>query len=269
LNPFELAQMLELTESNAMRELLGALAELAVGGIEALEIDGAVCAVIAPIPTEAYNRAIGIGMRQPATEETVNRITRLYEERVLPSCIQVSPQAQPRELIHWLKSRGYEVANHWAKFYRPTAESPALTTNLQIEEIGPSRAHDYGSVMARGFGMPDEAGTALSLLAGRPEWRLYVAYDGETPVGAASLFLGGPAADLFGSATLPTHRGQGIQSALMARQIRDAAAHGLEWVITETEPATDSNPSYRNMVRAGFELAYRRPSYLRPAPPPP
>jgi len=64
--------------------------------------------------------------------------------------------------------------------------------------------------------------------------------------------------------TLPAFRRRGGQGAIMARRIRDAVQLGCRWVITETgEDLPDRpNPSYHNMLRAGFSLAYQRPNYL-------
>lgn len=70
-------------------------------------------------------------------------------------------------------------------------------------------------------------------------------------------------------ATLESHRGQGSQSAIFARRIRAAADLGVKLLITETgeELPDRPNPSYRNMLRAGFRLAYPRQNWLEPATP--
>jgi len=41
-------------------------------------------------------------------------------------------------------------------------------------------------------------------------------------------------------------------------------ALGCKWFVTETgeETADEPNPSYHNMLRSGFELAYLRPNYV-------
>ena len=74
----------------------------------------------------------------------------------------------------------------------------------------------------------------------------------------------GEVGGLLGAATLPPERGRGAQGALMARRMRDAAEMGCKWVITETGEETPDlpNPSYRNMVRLGFKLAYFRQNYI-------
>jgi hypothetical protein len=60
-----------------------------------------------------------------------------------------------------------------------------------------------------------------------------------------------------------------VQAAMFARRISDAGAvRNSEMVCnrlvteTDTETADRPSPSYRNMVRAGFQLAYNRPNYV-------
>ena len=70
-------------------------------------------------------------------------------------------------------------------------------------------------------------------------------------------------------ATVPSHRGKGAQGALLARRIADANESGARATVTETgrpEPGEEAkHPSYRNILRAGFEEAYVRINYRPPA----
>jgi len=52
----------------------------------------------------------------------------------------------------------------------------------------------------------------------------------------------------------------------MARRLHDGTALGCRWFVTETgeDLAAKPNPSYHNMLRVGFRLAYQRPNYLLP-----
>ena len=50
----------------------------------------------------------------------------------------------------------------------------------------------------------------------------------------------------------------------MSQRIKDALQLGCATVHTETAGVTaenPTNPSYRNMIRAGFHPAYQRPTY--------
>jgi ribosomal protein S18 acetylase RimI-like enzyme len=91
----------------------------------------------------------------------------------------------------------------------------------------------------------------------------YVAYAGDEPAGAGSMIVNGEFCHLFNAATLPEFRRRGAQSAIMARRIEEGIKQGCRWFMTETDEDTpeNSNPSYRNMLRTGFQLAYLRPNY--------
>ena len=58
----------------------------------------------------------------------------------------------------------------------------------------------------------------------------------------------------FGNAeTFPRFRRRGCQLALLNHRIREAAAMGCEWAVSDTEQGTIS---HRNMERAGMKMAY-------------
>ncbi len=82
-----------------------------------------------------------------------------------------------------------------------------------------------------------------------------------SPAGCCS--ASGGAGWLGVAATRIEYRGRGAQSALLAARIDRARQIGLELVVTETGAPEhgEPGPSYRNILRAGFEPAYVRPNY--------
>jgi hypothetical protein len=66
------------------------------------------------------------------------------------------------------------------------------------------------------------------------------------------------------AATLPQFRKRGAQGALMSRRLQDGIEAGCKWFVTETGRDTPEhpNPSYHNMARTGFKLAYDRPNFM-------
>ena len=93
-------------------------------------------------------------------------------------------------------------------------------------------------------------------------------FDGDTPVSTAAMRIADGVAWFGFGATSESHRGRGGQSAMFARRLRDARDAGCRFAIVETgkETAEDPNPSYRNMVRSGFQLAYFRHNWVRKGP---
>jgi GNAT superfamily N-acetyltransferase len=89
--------------------------------------------------------------------------------------------------------------------------------------------------------------------------RLLATVDGERAGGAATNYHEGAAA-LCGDATLPRFRGRGVQTALIARRLRDAREAGCDLAIACVIPGSGS---HRNYERLGFRLAYMRVNVMR------
>jgi GNAT superfamily N-acetyltransferase len=155
----------------------------------------------------------------------------------------------------------------WAKFIRG-AEPFAARTDLLVREIGLDHADAFGEVTTKGFGMPPFVAPWLAALVGRPRWRCFLAFDGDAPVGAGAAYIDKPAAWLGIGATLPSHRGRGAQGAILAARIDAAVRDGCTVLTTETGIPHDSEagPSFKNIQRAGFRVAYARPNLRRAAP---
>ncbi len=232
-------------------------------GTEVRRIGGAMALVAARLPLSLFNRVIGLGIAAPATEAMVDEIAALYRGAGVKGMVQLSPAAPP-QLAGWLEARGFRRGDGWAKFYRPPTPPPSITTSLRVAPIGPEHAAAFAQIVCTAFEMPPELGPLVSAHIGQAGWHDYLAFDDDQPVAVGTMYLQDGIASLLIGATLPSHRGRGGQGAIMARRIADALALGCRWLTTETddETADHPNPSYHNMVRTGFQLAYVRPNYM-------
>ena len=131
--------------------------------------------------------------------------------------------------------------------------------------MGPDRAEDFARIVVAAFEFDPTLAPFAWAPMGRPGWSHYLGFDGADAVAAGALFVTADVAWLGYGATLESHRGRGGQSALFARRLADARIAGCRLAITETGEDTpeEPNPSYRNMLRAGFELAYFRSNWVR------
>lgn len=200
------------------------------------------------------NRAVGLGVDRPATEDDVDAIVAAMGAGIT-YYVSVAPSAQPAELPVWLEARGLEPGWGWMAFRRGVDELPVPATDLRLEEVGePGQARAFAEIVCAGFGLPDEL---VPTIARAPEagWLCWLALDGDEPASAAAMYVAEGAGYLGFGATLPEHRGKGAQTALLAARIRRAAALGCDAVLTETGERRDGLPSnsYRNILRAGFE----------------
>jgi GNAT superfamily N-acetyltransferase len=267
----DVAYWAEMSEALAFADIFRATAGLPddpLGAIVSEPGDGAAFA-FTKIDISLFNRAIGIGVARPAVASDVDDVVAFFDgaERAV-SVVQLAPHAAPPEAIGWFEARGYNRGRTWVKMWHDLASIPEGTTDLRIERVGREGADDVGRIGAEAFELPPILAQAFGAAAGMPRWTHYLGFDGETPVSSAGLWIRDGVAWLGGGATLPSHRGRGGQSAMFAERLRDARDAGCRFAITETgeETAEEPNPSYRNMVRAGFQLAYGRRNWIRQRP---
>jgi GNAT superfamily N-acetyltransferase len=162
-----------------------------------------------------------------------------------------------------LRARGFVAGYPWQKFARGL-ERVEARTDLRIADA--DSPADFGSAFAEGYGLPFPVADFAAAVVGRPNWHCLVAYDERRPVAAGALFESGEAGWLGAAATVPSHRGRGAQSAILAARVERARERGLRMLVTETGVPRDGRPgaSYRNLVRSGFEPTYVRPNYASP-----
>jgi ribosomal protein S18 acetylase RimI-like enzyme len=213
----------------------------------------------------AQNRVLGLGLEYRASDEElraiVHALDRIGSRRYF---VPVAPTLHNGDLGERVERLGLRRYNAWMRLSRELTSLPsAPPTEFEIRLIDRSEAAVFGRLVADAFGWP-----ALDPLAaatvGRPRWQHYLAYDRDRAVAAAAMCVVGPAAWFGFAATHEGARGRGAQKALVVRRLQDAAAAGCRWVSVETAQLTPEKdaPSFRNLRRLGFEVAYERPNYL-------
>jgi GNAT superfamily N-acetyltransferase len=234
-------------------------------GASAGEVGGAFCLRLEAAPTSGmFNRALGLGLREPASEGGIGEIASFFGDGI-GWCLALSPQAEPPEVPSWLERLGFTRGYGWAKFSRCTDDAPETQTDLRIERVKQGDA--FADAFVRGYGTPDFFRGWVSRLAGRDGWHCFVAFDRDTPAATGALFVSGTVGWLGIAATVPEYRRRGAQGAILSARLEAAREAGCEIVVTETGELQEGRPSssYRNIVRAGFEEAYVRPNYLSSA----
>ena len=267
MNSQHLAELVELGEAEAYADFFAAAPP--DWNYRVKRIGGAVCLFAPDMPAMIFNRVIGLGVREAATEAMLGEIVTQYRDsgaRVYG--VQLSPMARPPDLARWLDARHYTINDYWAKVYRAIDQPIEVATTLRIDVIDRSQAAEAAHVICTAFGLPSSLSAWIETCVGRPSWQYYAAFDADRVVATGALFVRGEVGWLGMGSTYPEFRRRGAQGALMARRIRDAAALGCRWVITETgeDVPQQPNPSFHNMLRTGFQLAYQRPNYLGQSP---
>jgi GNAT superfamily N-acetyltransferase len=260
----DLARLAEGSEARAYESLIGIARTAGSGAADfaAVRLGSAVAlvapSVAMPLP---FNRVIGLGLWEDATERLVEEASALYSSGF---AIEVAPYARPAELVAWLRARRMRRATTTAVHVGRAERLEAPRASVRVERARRDQADAVAELCCSTFGMPKAVSRLIAASVGQPDWRHWLAYlDGE-PIAAALSFIDGEAAWLGWAATRPAFRGRGAHAALVAARVSDAAASGCTLVSTETAPSTAErpDPSSRGFERVGFRVAYARSTYI-------
>jgi GNAT superfamily N-acetyltransferase len=250
----------ELGELEAFRSLIGGWSEG-----RSTEIGSALCTAVPAAPGSAlFNRVVGIGLEEPATEEALGEIEAFFADGEVAYGITVTPDAEPLELTALLEARGFSRGYAWAKFRRGIESAAGQQTDLTVERIGADSGDVFADVFQRAYGTPELLRPRLERIPTEAGWYCFVAFADGVPAATAAVFVSDEIGWFGMAGTLPDFRRRGAQTALLATRINAAREAGCTVLVTETGEPVEGRPSnsYRNIVRAGFEPVYVRQNYL-------
>ena len=196
----------------------------------------------------------GAGLEGAVTAAEMDRLEDFFRSRGSPVFVTVCPYADPSLLVH-LRERGFRVSHFEQTLCRALQEPlPEARAEIGIESTSEAMFLD---TILRGYGVtPTRSLTrTYGAMFGTRASRGYLARIEGRIGGGAGLFLHASAALLFCDATLAAARGCGIQGALIARRLQDAARAGCDLAVASTAPGSVSQ---RNYERAGFRIAYTK-----------
>jgi len=258
-----LALRIERSEAAFMRARMEALRSQPENplGVEVREFGSATGFLVRSRPKPYYNRVMGLTVRDidffPAVDEW-------FREEALPFRLDFCPGDTTAPALEWFARRGYYHAEFGAVFCSiPKPVAVPRRPGLEVHEIDPSEGKVFAAVYAEGFARPGGTQEALDNVAVEyeaPGWRRYLATVDGAPAGVACMHIADGVASLTSATTLPTYRGCGCQSALIAARISDAAADA-ELVVSQAWFGTGS---FRNLQRGGLNLAYTKALWLAP-----
>jgi hypothetical protein len=225
-------------------------------GIVGRRVDDGALLICRAIDHLQFNRFGYLGFAAPARAEAVDAALADFDAAGVKNWIvHVAQGADSLDCL--CAARGLTPhPRSWAKFIRDDRAAPAAATTLAVREVGADEGRAFGAAAAAGFGMPPVVGEWLAALVG---------FDGDTPGSAGALFIDGTCGWLGIGATVGSHRQRGAQSAILAARINAAIALGCSVLTTETgiPHSGEAAPSYANIQRAGFAVAYPRPNLQR------
>ena len=225
------------------------------------------------------NKVAGLGFSTRGSESVVpgadefEAVERMFFDRSAAVQVEVSSLGDP-SLLSILSHRGYRPVGFEAvsavalsnPTARPKPDDLRVTYGPRVDPTA------WLDVLTEGFASPDVAGVASPQQLSKdvlrrsigdftltPGMRNYLAsrvVNGvEVPAGGAAMMLTDNLAQLCGAATLPAHRGHGVQSALLTFRLEDAAKAGCDYAVVTTQPGSTS---LKNVQKHGFEVMYVR-----------
>ena len=220
------------------------------------------------------NQIVGLGLYGEVSAKALDEVEEFYRSRRVPSTLVVSPMADS-SLLALLAERKYRIAEFNSVLIRPISDDEPFVPppGITVEPVTAASTADWARAVARGFSehfpVPEETFAGMPSLPGALAYLARV--DGVVAGGAAGRIIPqARIAALYGAATLPEYRRRGIQTALIARRLHDAAVAGCEFAVVSTQPGSGSQ---RNMERRGFRVAYTKvvmvrqwPELAEPAP---
>ena len=258
-------RLADALEARAMADIYAAAPPSAFE-LRAETVAGATLLLAPRIPASFFNRAIGLGVFEPATEGALDEILeRGAAARPRDFWLHLNPVAKPAQLADWLAARGLATPPRrtWAKFLRGPEPYAARPTALRVRTAQARDAGAIAEVVCAAFGMPAFLASWFAALVGRPGWTFVVAETDGRIAATGAVFIEGSSAWLGVGATLADYRNRGAQSALLAARIALAADACCTVIATETGEsiAGEVNPSLNNIRRAGFVQVCSRLNY--------
>jgi GNAT superfamily N-acetyltransferase len=210
-------------------------------------------------PTYPANQMVGMGRYGEVKSDDVDHVEHFYRSRGVPATIVVSPLADS-SLLAILGQRGYRIAEFNSVLIRRVGVNEPSTppAGVTVERTSDETADLWARAIAQGFSdvvpVSDDIFAGFVALPGALNFLART--EGSVAGGCCGRIIPeARIAALYGTATLPEFRRRGVQSALIARRLDEAALAGCEYAVVSTQPGSGSQ---RNMERRGFRVAYTK-----------
>jgi GNAT superfamily N-acetyltransferase len=215
-----------------------------------------------------FNKVAGLGFHGVPDGPELDEVEHAFAARDCPIQVELSNLAEPA-IGARLTDRGYRMVSFENVLGRAIdgEPEPVVAAGVEVRRSGDEEFQAWHDAIAAGFAHPDIEGVPShesfpSDVIERAERDLasagavrYIALRDGIVAGGAGLRLADGVAQMTGAATAPAHRRRGIQAALLAIRLTDAAAAGCDIAVVTTQPGSRSQ---QNVQRRGFDLLYTR-----------
>jgi len=260
----ELAQEMEDHELAVWTQCVDAVAALPGNPLDAV-IDRS-----GPVPLVAlravdrgdFNRVIGLGVRQPARPEDLERIRSFYQGHQQRNFwVEVTPLSRPSEMPEWLTAHAMDSEGppQTFKMWRRVENPPEMPRDIEVRRLGSDDAEALIAVNIAAWGAwstPVSMASWFGATVGSAEVKHYGVFDGERLVATGALFIRDSLGWLGFDATHPRYQGRKLRQAISSVRMEDAAGRGCQIVHAESTV----RPSWR-AIGDGWHLLYEKRNY--------
>lgn len=259
----DLAKQIETAEARLIRDVVQSARKSGrAPAAFSRDLSGGVAGFIRP--GSPMNKVIGVGFEEKT--ESWKALEQEYHAERDPVRVELASLC-PTPLGRVLTERGYRLVGfeNVLGILASETHDPEGATRVQL--VTSRELTDWERLLIDGFASPDGTGVvidnftrdvitqAMEDMAHATGYERYLAkLDGQI-AGAAGMRLDGNIALLTGAATLPAFRKRGVQRALLARRLNDAAQAGAQIAVITTGGGTQS---MANALKQGFSLLYTR-----------
>lgn len=214
------------------------------------------------------NKLVGIGFGGVPDSAAMDDVEQTLTGLGVAVQVELSSLADP-EVAALLADRGYHLVGFENVSGRllPGDLQPVTAHGVEIRRGNADDIDAWVDAVVEGFAHPDDEGVPSHEefprdVVERAERDFekagatpYVAVCDGMVAGGGSVRLTDGVAQLTGAATVPACRRRGVQTALLATRLLDAATAGCDIAVVTTAPGSTSQ---KNVQRRGFHLLYTR-----------
>jgi GNAT superfamily N-acetyltransferase len=215
-----------------------------------------------------YNKIAGVGFAGVPGSAALDDIEKAFLACGSPAQVELAHLADPA-IGAALSGRGYQLESFENVLGRDLCGGiqPVMPRGVEARRSDADEFQAWLDVVVEGSLHPDTQGVPWheefprevligaeldGIAAGDVR---YAGLCGGALAGGATMRIAEGVAQLTGAATAPAHRRRGVQTALLAARLADAAAAGCDVAVIVTQPGSKSQ---QNAQRQGFDLLYTR-----------
>ena len=225
-------------------------------------------------PGSPFNKIAGWGFGGLPSAAELDEVERAFAAAGSPVQAEVATLADPA-VGELLTGRGYRLVSFENVLGRAVGDTPTTPNGIEVRLSSDAAADEWFALMADAVADVDTQGqpahedfprqivvNALQDMVAAGCRRYEARRDGVL-AGGGSMRVAGRVAQLTGAATSLAHRRRGVQTALLAARLADAAGAGCDIAVVATQPGSKSQ---QNVQRAGFHLLYTRAVLVKGTP---